>query len=148
MQSIMLEEPKETAGTESVKEQRAQFMQNRCLKDYSVLEKNKGTIINFSYLRNDGYIFKGASKLIEVYPFKGIRYAGGFIPFLDKEKALMTITNEKGELIYDRSYVLNSTSLISDPALFNTYQLNTFGTNKPEELAESLIKIRAVEQVR
>lgn len=145
MQSNLVEEMKEP---DSLTEQKAQFMQNRCLKDFAVLVKNKGNFVNISYLRNDGCVLKCAGKLLEVYPFKGIRYGGGFIPFLDKEKAIMSITSSNGELIYDRTYVLNSTSIISDPVLFNTYQFNTFGTNKPEELAIKLAKSKLVEQIR
>lgn len=125
---------------DSLAEQNAKFIQNRCLKDYLSLLRHKNKYINIIYLRNDGYKFAGAGKLLAIYPFKGIKYTGGYIPFIDKDKAIFTITGKGGEIIYDRTDIFNNNSKFSDSDLFNAYQFNIFGTNNPEGLIKSLSK--------
>ncbi|MDD4686181.1 MAG: hypothetical protein PHI76_02745, partial [Clostridia bacterium] len=117
-----------------------EFVFNKCLEDYKNLSKLIGKTIKIEYLKNDGLIGNkaiGLGKLLQVLPFKGIKYAGGYIPFLDSNKAITRIATLKNDseqsvedtIVYDRSYILNSTSQISKAgSLYNTYKLNVFGT--------------------
>lgn len=145
MQGSLLQEQK---SQNSVAEQNAKFIQGRCLKEYIALLKHKGEFVNIIYLRNDGYKYAGAGKLLAVYPFKGIKYAGGYVPFIDKDKAIFTITGKGGEIIYDRTDIFNNNSRFADTDLFSGYQFNVLGTNKPEECIKTLYKSRQIEQKR
>lgn len=140
MNSILENSPEEVSNSKILEK----FMVNKCLENYKNLSAFIGKPIKIEYLKKDGLIGNkaiGLGKLLQIIPFKGIKYTGGYIPFLDSNKAITKITTvpneqsaQQSKVVYDRSYVINSTSQISKASsLYNTYKLNVFGTKNPEK---------------